>query len=536
MNEKIVRRGFFQRIGSSAVAGKMGGSLLAEEKVKRGQNRFPNILYILCDDLGIGDLSSFHAGRGKIHTPHIDGLAQEGMRFTDAHSASAVCTPTRYGILTGRYPWRSSMKQGVGGGFSPRLIENGRLTVPSLLQHHGYRTACIGKWHLGMDWPLQGGGIARDYPDGWKVDYRKRIQNGPNALGFDYYFGISASLDMPPYVFIENDRVTEIPTLEKAWSVGPLRKGPTAAGFDAVEVLPQLTRKAVDFISRQTRKEKKEPFFLYLPFAAPHTPVIPTPDLRGKHELGWYGDFVTQVDRSVGEVLATLDRSGAAENTLVLLASDNGFAPIVGYIDSIEDQTVAGGVKELEARGHFPSAGLRGYKTDAWEGGHRIPLIARWPGKVRAGTTCAATVCLNDLMATAAEIVGRQLPDNAGEDSFSMLPALLGTVSGPLREATVHATGRGILAIRQEEWKLILGGSADDGNRFELYHLGEDPAEKNNLAAARPEVVARLQRLMEKYVRQGRSTPGAPQKNTDPQEWPQLWWMRNTGLEDQKQG
>jgi arylsulfatase A-like enzyme len=257
--------------------------------------------------------------------------------------------------------------------------------------------------------------------------------------------------------------------------------------------------------------------------------VAPTKELRGKSAVGWYGDFVSEVDGVVGQVLEALEKSGVAGDTLVFLASDNGFAPYVGYItDEAAKSDGRSGPQQLEGRGHFPSAGWRGYKFDAWEGGHHIPLVARWPGKVKAGSRCEQTICLNDLMATCAELTGAKLPDNAGEDSVSMLPALLGTATGALREATVHASGNGVLALRQGEWKLIFsrqGGAGRNGQNFELYNLKDDRAETKNVADEQPEVVARMKALMARYVREGRSTPGVPQRNTDPQQWPQLWWM-----------
>jgi arylsulfatase A len=490
----------------------------------------PNIVYILADDLGYGDVHCLNAA-GKIATPNMDRLAAAGMRFTDAHSGSAVCSPTRYGIMTGRYSWRSPMKSGVLQGYSPRLIEPGRFTVPTLLRQHGYRTACFGKWHLGMDWPLKAGGIAKSYDDQWKVDYTKPIANGPTTVGFDEYFGISASLDMSPYVFIHNDRVTALPTADKTWSkkgqvtggVGSshtpltasdknaLRVGPTAPDFDAVEVLPTLTKKAVEYIAAA---KAGEPFFLYMPLNAPHTPILPTKEWQGKSGLNDYADFVMQVDDTVGQVLAALDKAGIADDTLVIMTSDNGCSPSANF-------------PELHAKGHHPSYQFRGYKADIYDGGHHIPFIARWPGHVKPGTSSDQLTCLSDLMATAAEIVGANLPDTAGEDSVSILPALEGRATGPLREAVVHHSANGSFAIRQGQWKLELcpgsgGWSAprsgkDDQSKLppvQLYDMTGDVSEKVNVQDKHPEVVARLTRLLEKYAAEGRSTPGTPQPNT----------------------
>ncbi len=490
----------------------------------------PNIVYILADDLGYGDVRCLNT-ECKIQTPHIDRLAAAGVAFTDAHSGSAVCSPTRYGILTGRYSWRSRMKSGVLQGYSPRLIEPGRLTVPALLKQHGYRTAGFGKWHLGMDWPLKGGGTAKDYDDQWKVDYAKPIANGPTAVGFDEYFGISASLDMPPYLFIHNDRVTSPPTADRTWSkrgratggVGSsrtplkpgdadaIRLGPTAADFDATEVLPTLTKKAVEYIAAA---KPGEPFFLYLPLNAPHTPILPTSDWLGKSGLNDYGDFVMQVDDTVGRVLDALDRAGLAGSTLVVFTSDNGCSPSANF-------------PLLADKGHHPSYHFRGYKADIYDGGHHIPFVVRWPGHVKPGTTSDQLTCLTDLMATVAEIVGTKLPDTAGEDSVSILPALEGRATAPLREAVVHHSANGSFAIRQGRWKLELcpgsGGwsyprpGRDDQSRLppvQLYDMTGDVGEKANVQDKHPDVVARLTRLVEKYAAEGRSTPGSPQPNT----------------------
>jgi arylsulfatase A-like enzyme len=475
-----------------------------------GSRSTPNIVFILADDLGYGDVKCLNP-EGKIATPNLDRLAAGGMICTDAHSSSSVCTPTRYGILTGRYNWRSALKSGVLGGLSRRLIEPGRLTVPALLKQKGYATACIGKWHLGMDWPLKDGGFATDYPDGWQVDYTRPIQNGPTAVGFDYFFGISASLDMPPYVFIENDRATAVPTVEKTW----IRKGPAAAEFEALDVLPTLTRKAVNYIGERAAAAKAgTPFFLYLPLNAPHTPILPTAEWQGKSGLNAYGDFVLQVDAAVGQILRTLDERGLAENTLVVFTSDNGCSP-------------AAKIDEMVAKGHDPSYHFRGHKADIFDGGHRIPFLVRWPARIKAGSTSDQLICLTDLMATCTEIVGAKLPDNAGEDSVSLLPAFLGQADKPLREAVVHHSINGSFSIREGRWKLELcpdsGGwsaprpgspAAKKLTPVQLYDLSRDIGEETNVQEQHPDVVQRLTGLLEKYVADGRSTPGALQPNT----------------------
>lgn len=478
------------------------------------QSNRPNIVYILADDLGYGDVKAFNP-QGNISTPNIDKLAGEGMRFTDAHSGSAVCTPTRYGVLTGRYAWRSRLKSGVLWGYSLPLIEENRLTVASMLKQQGYRTACIGKWHLGLKWGLKD----EKHPpndrsdESWEnIDFTKPITSGPNQQGFDKFFGISASLDMHPHVYIENDRVTEVPTKLAEASGGKKfwRKGPIADGFRHIEVLDRLTQESVQFIESQ---DGKSPFFLYFPLSAPHKPIIPSEKFQNKSGLNEWGDFVMQVDWTVGEVMQALEKRGLADNTLFILTSDNGATPGADF-------------PFLTAHGHDPSYVFRGHKADAFEGGHRVPFIARWPSVVEAGSTSSDTICHTDLLATAADITGYSLPDNAGEDSVSLVPLLKQSAQQPIREATVHHSINGSFAIRQGNWKLLLcPGSGGWSNprpakarneklpAVQLYDLAADIGEEQNVAADHPDVVNRLIGLLRKYVDQGRSTPGRAQEN-----------------------
>ncbi len=499
----------------------------AESKGKTTTFARPNIVYILCDDLGYGDVRCLNPN-GKIATPYLDRLASQGMVFTDVHSGSAVCSPTRYGVLTGRYSWRSKLQFGVLGGLSPRLIEPGRTTVASMLKAQGYLTACIGKWHLGMDWvKLPGKQVTElniETPDQYQnVDYSKRIANGPSSVGFDEYFGISGSLDMVPYTFIENDHVAANPTAEKSFpmmfgrSNGATRPGPAAPEFEAVDVLPTLTKKAIEHIDASAADAKNgKPFFLYLPLASPHTPIVPGKEWQGKSGLNPYADFVMQTDWSIGQVIETLDKHGLADNTLVIVTSDNGCSPQARF-------------EELIAKGHNPSYVFRGTKADIFDGGHRVPFIARWPARVKAGTTSDQLLCLTDLLATAADILGVQVPKNAGEDSVSFLPALDGTANQPLREAVVHHSINGSFAIRQGQWKLEFcpdsGGwskprpgqnEAEDLPPLQLYDLQADISEQRNLHAEKPEIVRELTALLDRYVREGRSTPGEPQQNAVP--------------------
>ncbi|QDT18431.1 sulfatase family protein [Gimesia chilikensis] len=475
----------------------------------------PNIIYILADDMGYGDIKALNP-ECKIATPHLDQLARGGMVFTDAHTSSSVCTPTRYGVLTGRYNWRSRLKSGVLWGLSRRLIEQDRMTVPSMLKQHGYYTAAVGKWHLGMDWTLKDGGIATEKSynkktnPGWDVDYSKPIQNGPNSVGFDYFYGISASLDMPPYVYIENNKSQGIPTVTKAF----FRDGPAHKDFEAIDVLPRITEKTVQIIDEHAAASKKgKPFFIYFPLNAPHTPILPTPEWQGKSGINAYCDFVMQVDDTVGQVMQALKKQGIHENTLVIFTADNGCSPAANF-------------KEMADKDHQPSYRFRGHKADIYEGGHRVPFIANWPARVKAGTHSDQLICLTDLMATAADIVGAKLPDNAGEDSVSILPALEGKDTQPVREAAVHHSIRGAFSIRKDHWKLEFcpgsGGwsfpkpGKDDLSQLppiQLYDLNADLNEQKNLQSEYPEVVKELTDLLQSYVDRGRSTPGAPQEN-----------------------
>ncbi len=453
----------------------------------------PNLVFILADDMGYGDVQCLNPQRGKIATPHLDRLAAQGMIFTDAHTSSSVCTPTRYSLLTGRYNWRTRLQSSVLYGYSAPLIAAERLTVPGLLKQHGYHTACVGKWHLGM-------GLTEG-------EASPKITDGPTTRGFYYYFGIAASLDMPPFAYIENDRFTEALTTTKKWQ----RAGAAAASFEAVDVLPMLTRKSTDYIAAQAKSGR--PFFLYLPLTSPHTPIVPSKEWQGKSGLGRYGDFVMQTDWAVGEVMAAIEKSGVSSNTLVIFTSDNGCSK-------------AAGIPAMQAKGHFPSADLRGSKSDIFDGGHRVPFLARWPARIKAGSRSDQLVGQIDLMATCAELVGAKLPDNAGEDSVSLLPAMFGTAKAPLREALVHHSINGSFAVRQGDWKLSL--CADSGGWSEptpgspeakllpdtqLYNVRTDLAEAKNVQAENPEVVARLTKLLEQYIANGRSTPGAKQTN-----------------------
>jgi len=520
MKKQIGRREFLKVIGAASAAYMTAGC--ARFRAAGRPKERPNIIYFLADDLGYGDLTCQNP-ESKIATPNIDRLAAEGIRFTDAHSPAAVCTPTRYGILTGRFCWRTQLKSGVLWPWDAPLIEADRLTVPSLLKKHGYHTACIGKWHLGWDWPTKDGTRINDTvpqgkgepkvrePWGDKIDFTKPIANGPTTRGFDYYFG-TAVPNFPPYCFIENDRTVGIPTEKKPEGMFG-HSGPMLPGWKLEKILPTLGDKAVEYIHKRA-KTSETPFFLYFASTAPHTPIVPTEQFLGKSDAARYGDFVCEVDWTVGRILKALDDTGLADNTLVIFSSDNGSPARNGANASGPPGSV---VKDT---GHNPSWILRGMKADIWEGGHRVPFIARWPGEIPKGAVSNELICQSDLMATCAALLGERLPANAGEDSYNILPALQNKVClGVAREAVVHHSGNGVFAIRQGKWKLVthLGSGGwtspksqkpePGGPKGQLYDMSQDISERRNLWLEHPEVVERLTALLERYKSEGRSAP-----------------------------
>ncbi len=454
----------------------------------------PNIVVILCDDLGYGDVQVLNPQRGKIHTPNIDRLAADGMRFTDAHSSCSVCTPSRYSLLTGRYAWRSRLQSGVLNGMSEPLLAPNQHTVATLLKQQDYDAACIGKWHLGLEFG----------PD----QFTSPIADGPLQHGFDHFYGIAASLDMPPFAWIDDDRFPAAPTATKTF----MRSGPAAPSFEAVDVLPALTAKAIEFVQSHQAGKSDQPYFLYLPLASPHTPLVPTPEWQGRSGLGEYADFVMQTDAAIGEVLQAIDDAGQRDRTLVILTSDNGFAPYVKP-------------EHLEQQGHYPSANFRGYKSDVWEGGHRIPFLVRWPGVVAANAESSQLVGQVDLFATVADLLDEKLPAEAAVDSVSILPILQGD-DRPVRQHAIQQSADGYFAIRDVQWKLELcagsGGWSEPREPQaasrklppdQFYDLAHDPGEQQNVAADHPEVVARLTHELNESIANGRTTPGPKQQN-----------------------
>lgn len=463
----------------------------------------PNIIYIMADDMGYGDLGCY--GAEKIPTPNMDSLAESGVKFTDAHSSSAVCTPSRYSAVTGRYCWRTWLKRWVLGGFGAPLIEPERETVASMLKKQGYSTFAVGKWHLGLNWKKTNGedlikagqhhALSDGALDGFDVDYSKGFSGGPVDLGFDKFFGISGSLDMPPYCFLEDRNTVGIPDREKAPYSPQQRKGMMTEGWEDDQCDVTFAGKAKEFILEHVKTNSDKPFFMYMTPAAPHRPCVPPEFIKGRSTAGARGDAVCLVDWMVGEVLETLRELGIEENTMVVLTSDNG-ARATCY--------------DGNDYGHKSNGDWRGQKADIWEGGHREPFLVQWPAVIKPGATCESTICLMDFMATCAEISGAEISENNAEDSRSFLACLKNPETSPQsRDSLIHHSGDGMFSIRKGKWKLIIGlGSGgftppkreepvEGGPVGQLYDLSVDPAETTNLYLSEPEVVDELSKLVE---------------------------------------
>lgn len=483
----------------------------------------PNLVIVFADDMGYGDPRVYNP-RSRVPTPHIDALAAKGMRFTDAHTASSVCTPSRYGLLTGRYPWRSRLPKGIVNSWGGPVIDKGRMTLGSMLQDLGYRTAAIGKWHLGWDWPLKGGGYVSDEFDevnvgadyeavGRRVDFSRPVREGPTTRGFDYYFGDDVP-NFPPYAFLENDRVLGDPS-ERMPRHKSQRAGPMIPNWDLWAAQPTITARAIEWLRERAAEpaDRRRPFFLYMPLLGPHTPIVPNAEHRGSSDAGPYGDWVHQMDAILGQVVRTLEEGGLMDDTIVVFSSDNG-SPARSGIGSLGQTNT---VTELYS--HVPNAPWRGLKSDAWEAGHRVPFVVRWDGRVRAGAVNDALVCLTDLFATIAEITGVTPPDSAGEDSFSLAAEWLEhEEQGPRRRSIVHQSGSGLFAVRKGGWKLILGDGSggfsaprgrilgpDEDGPVQLYLLDEDPRERRNVADMRPDKVRELRDELVRLQTEGRS-------------------------------
>ncbi|MDB4473507.1 arylsulfatase [Opitutaceae bacterium] len=453
----------------------------------------PNIVFILADDLGYGDVKSLNP-ESKIPTPNIDRLAAEGMTFTDAHSPSAVCTPTRYAALTGRYSWRSKLKRGVLNGYGEPLIETDRPTVASHLRDNGYMTGVVGKWHLGLGFQK----------DGDEYAWHKPVTYSPVDVGFEHSLVIPASLDFPPYVYIDGHKITGLPdrTQPKQSFPASLRQGELGSNFSMEDCLDELTHEATEFIAQ--RADGDSPFLLYYPLTAPHKPVWPHHRFRGTTDLGPYGDFIVQVDWTVGQVLDAIDDAGIADDTVVILTSDNG-SFMYRLTDANETDHVADeSVQAYYEGNHTANGPWRGTKADIWEAGHRVPFFARWPGKIEAGSASAEPICHVDFFATAAKLAGTKLPAaaEAAPDSFDLTPLMFGQSSDFKRAPVIHHSSGGMFAIREGDWKLILGAGsggrqAPKGKRFEppwqLFNLANDPGETNNLFTTNPQKAHELE-------------------------------------------
>jgi arylsulfatase A-like enzyme len=476
----------------------------------------PNILIILADDFGVGDVQA-HYPDNKIPTPNLDKLASEGISFQDAHSSSAVCTPTRYGLLTGRYNWRTPLQEWVIACYEPPLIKKERKTLPEMLKENGYATACIGKWHLGWNWSGEQQSRRIEERNGlkkYKWDYSKPITGGPLEQGFDYYFGTHVP-NFPPFTFIENDRVVEMPSSTYTYEHNPdfvvmprgFEGSPMAPDWKFEQILPKITRRAVQYIHDQSKTE--EPFFLYFPMTSPHEPVVPTERFAGKSGIAPIADFVMETDWSVGEVLKALENAGIVDNTLVIFTADNGHSHYTGW-------------EELIAAGHLPSGLYRGHKGDIWEGGHRVPFIVKWKDKVTPGTGSDQLLCLTDVYATVYELLNGGLPpSNEGEDSFSFLPVLLDQDTKTERDNIVSHSNAGEFAYRNGEgWKIVFGLPEKNVNlsrgkpaSVSLYNLNEDKLESRNVIDEYPDIAEILTKELETIVERGTSREGDKQAN-----------------------
>jgi arylsulfatase A len=504
--EKVMeRRNFLKSLGLGACAlsfplvKNLSASLMPDEKL-------PNIVIIMADDMGFGDPGCYNP-ESLIPTPNMDRIAAEGTRFIDAHTPAALCTPTRYSLLTGRYSWRTWLKKGVLMPYWPPLIEPSRMTLASLLKRRGYKTIYIGKWHLGLKWKTKDGSKAEeifsqenvfqvDPKLQWKIDFSQPVGGGPTELGFDYFYGTAGCpSNDPPYVFIENNRLVSVPTRmsKEEWRGLPgFVPGPMADDWSEENIDIILAEKAKAAIDRHLRQRPDDPLFLIVSTNSPHIPWLVPEFMKGRSKEGPRGDLVALFDWVVGEVDAHLKKRGISDNTLLIITSDNG--------------------AQKGANGHKSAMNFRGYKGDIWEGGHRVPFIVRWPGRVKAGAVSSELISLVDLFATFAELLGVPLPDNAAEDSWSVLPALLGKSLGkPLHEALVFQAGNGDLAIRQGRWKLI--APKQEGERSELYDLDADPGETRDVAADNPSIVAALSALLQRYKQQGFSRPMTKRNN-----------------------
>ena len=462
----------------------------------------PTIVIFLADDLGLGDVAALSASC-RIRTPYLDGFATEGMRMRDFHSNSAVCTPTRYGLMTGRYAWRTRLQRGVLGGNSRPLIEAGRPTLASLLREGGYRTVMVGKWHLGLGWRRGDEGEE-------KVDHSAPFADGPLARGFETFFGVAASADMPPYGFLEGDRLAAPLTGRFTSDHGPSRSGPAADGWRSDMVLDALTARAIAELRKCASDPR--PLFLLVSLTSPHSPVSPSKPWLGRSGINRYADFVMETDHAIGRVLTVLRETGRAEDAFVVITSDNGCSPVAN-------------LEELAQHDHFPSAGFRGTKADLFEGGHRVPCLVRWPRRIERGSSTDALAGMTDWFATLAEVAGLPRPAKGGEDSVSLLPVLTGKAKSARESYVMHSVD-GSFALRRGQLKYLAtrgsGGWSEPNAKSkgyarlpaaQLYDLAEDPKETENLIRAQPALAESMREQLLAIAAAGRSTPGAPSAN-----------------------
>jgi len=482
----------------------------------------PNIVIVLADDMGYGDVRVLNP-RSRIPTPHMDNLAANGVSFTDAHAASSVCTPSRYALLTGEYCWRSGLHHGVFAGYEPPLISVEKETIARLLRSVGYRTAAIGKWHLGLGYgAVKGSSLDFTRPIPWpvatrefeeQIDFAAPLSGGPLELGFDEFFGTSGCPTcQPPYGWIDGDRFIEPPDVYDESAPYTGRPGMRSASWKHSDADPIIIQHSVDFIGKQS---DGEPFFLYVGLDAPHEPCIDefVPAIaRGRSQAGPRGDLVWLVDHAVGEIVAALEASGQVDNTLLIVTSDNGALPGDRVID-------ADGVEVYRSYDHDPSGGWRGHKAHIWEGGHREPLLIQWPNRIPPGSVCAGLVCLTDLVAMTAALAGAKIPEAAAVDSFDVSPLLANPAHLSPRTSIIHHSQRGVFAVRRDSWKAIFdsegsggwpppsGGPPVEGSRGQLYHLGDDPSETRNLWDVQPDIVESLRTILDQARADGRTAP-----------------------------
>ena len=476
----------------------------------------PNVIIIYVDDMGYGDASCLNP-QSKFQTPNIDRLAKEGMIFTDGHSSDTVCSPSRYGLLTGRYAWRTKMKRGVMGAEGECLIADGRMTLASFFRDNGYATAMVGKWHLGMNFPG-----TKD-----KRDWSKPTVDMPLDKGFEYFWGIPASMNYGVLAWFEGRMAKVPPTLftrkksnhianddyriKPPYQAKPFKTNDLEVAYDFIDIecLDRFTERAIKWLDIQASAARNgKPFMLYLSYTSPHKPVIPLKRFWGKGDAGAYGDFMMETDWHVGRVLDWIDKNKLTDNTVVVFTSDNG-----------PESTWR---RRIEEYNHHSNGIYREGKRSIYEGGHRVPFLIRWPNKVKARSKCDSPVCQTDFLATFADILGKKLPENAGEDSVSFYRALIGQIV-PQRLAMIHHSMRGRYAVREGNWKLIMESGSKDSKR-ELYNLSVDPGELSNLIVKHPNVAKRLKKSITEIIRNGRTTPGRAQKN-DTTLWNDLHWM-----------